>query len=78
MNERNKELEKETKKRDFKKKKKPNKTDMNNPIIIYRYYTSIWGWAEKVHWLKRLYDDIISALVDFIDQWDPSTATPME
>ena len=31
------------------------------------------GW--KVHSLKSLYDDIISAVDDFFDQWNPSTAT---
>ena len=28
--------------------------------------------------LKSSYDDIISAIDDFFDQWDQSTATPIE
>ena len=30
------------------------------------------------HGLKHLYDDIISAVDDFFNQWDPSTATAMK
>ena len=29
-------------------------------------------------WLKNSYHDVISAIDDFIDQWNPSTATLME
>ena len=28
--------------------------------------------------LKSSYDDVISVVDDFFDQWDPSTATSME
>ena len=28
--------------------------------------------------LKSSYDDVISAVDEFFDQWDPSTATPMK
>ena len=28
--------------------------------------------------LKSSYDDAISTVDDFLDQWDPNTATPME
>ena len=32
----------------------------------------------KVHKLKELNDDVMSIDDDFFDQWDSSTATPME
>ena len=44
-------------------------------IYIYIYacgLKKLFGW--KVH----MYDDIIFAIGDFFDQWDPRTGTPME
>ena len=38
-----------------------------------------WLWVKNLQGeLKSLYDDIISAVDDFFDQWDLSTATPMK
>ena len=31
-----------------------------------------------LEWLKTSYDDVISAVDDFFEQWNPSTATPIE
>ena len=38
-------------------------------------YTWVGG---KIHWLKSLHDNVISAVVDFSYQWYPITATSME
>ena len=37
-------------------------------------------WVRKIYEgrLKNLYDDVISAVNDFVNQWVPNTATVME
>ena len=36
------------------------------------------GLSWKVHWLKSLYDDVISTVDIIFDNWDQSTVTPKE
>ena len=43
-------------------------------LYIYIYiYVYIYGKGWKVHRQKSSYDDVISAVDDFLDQWDPNT-----
>ena len=45
-------------------------------IYIYIYTYTRVGW--KVHRRKSFYDDIISAVNDVFNLWDPHTTTPMK
>ena len=38
----------------------------------------LYEGGRKVNRLKSSYDDVISAVDDFFDQWDPSIVTLME
>ena len=39
---------------------------------LYKFITDVYLGGQK-----NVYDDIISAVYDFFDQWDPNTSTPM-
>ena len=48
-------------------------------MYITRRLSSITEYNNShVNGLKSSYDDVISAVDDFFDQWDPSSATQLE
>ena len=44
--------------------------------MLVRWWPTSIGW--NISWLKSLYDDVRSAVIEFFYQWDPSNVAPIE